>query len=126
MQAVNSIVLLYKSFGGEGFNLLSEEWTHTEEDLRFVHMQDVTFDILEDKKDPSRRTVHAVARGTLINALPRGLSPSKELMKKIEKLPEIDYRPNKADSVFFYVKDGREIYTAKTLYALDGKVRVEI
>lgn len=126
MQVMHSIVLLYKSWSRDGFNLLSDEWTHTEEGLNFVHMEDVTFDIYEERRDPQRKTVHAVARGTLVNALPQGLSPSKELIKKIESLPEIDYRPNKADSVFFYVASGQEIHSAKTLYAYNGKVKVEV
>lgn len=128
MQHMHSVVLLYKSYDGDGFNLLSEEWTHTEEHLHFVQLENVTFDIFEDKRriaqERGTRTVHAVARGTLVNALPKGLSPNKDLLKKIANLPQIDYRP-KSDAFFYYVKNGEEIREAKALYAYDGKVVVE-
>lgn len=129
MQIVHSIVLLYKDLRGEGFNLLSEEWTHTEEKLAFVHLENVMFDIYEDKRrvafERGIHTVHAVARGTLLNALPKGLSPSKDLLKKIKNLPEIDYKPH-SDAFFFYVDTRREIHSAKNLYAFDGGIRVEV
>lgn len=120
--------MMYRGFLTDGFNLLSEEWTHIEEDLHFVHLENVRFDIYEDNRriaiEQGKRTVHAVAKGTLVNALPRGLSPNKDILKKIATLPEIYYRP-KADAFFYYVKTGKEIHEAKALYAYDGKVVVE-
>lgn len=125
MQALHSIVLLYKDLATRQFNLLCEEWTSIERGLGYVHLENVTFDIYEDKKDSTKRTVHAVARGTLVNALPPGLNPAKDIIKKFGKLPEIDYKPS-ASTFFFFSSSLEEIHSAKTLYAYNGEVRVEV
>lgn len=128
MLAMHTEVLLYKDLNGEGFSLLSHEFTHVEDNLSFVHLENVTFDIYEDRRDVAiktgNRTVHAVARGTLVHALPQGFHTPKGIALKTKNLKEVDYKPGH-EAFFFTVNNNQAIYTARNLYAFDNKVKVE-
>jgi hypothetical protein len=128
MLAMHTEVLLYKDLDSDGFNLVSREFTHIERNLSFVHLSEVTFDIYEDRREVAlqtgKRTVHAVARGTLQFALPQGFNPPKNAVAASKNLKQVDYKPGH-EAFFFTTNDNKEIYTAKNLYAFGGIVRVE-
>lgn len=120
-------VMLYKSWGQPGFNILSDEFKFLEENLEYVHLEDVSFAIYPDLKEvfdkTGKKTVHALAKGTLISALPFNINPCAATIKLMETLPEVDYNPHTADH-FFLVDTKTQISTAKHLYAFNKKVKV--
>lgn len=125
MNSKEKIVLLHKDLYQPGFVLLDTNFEELGRQVNYVRMVNVTFDIYEEKKRSDRRTVHAVARGTLQAALPIGASPNPDHLRKFFHLIEVDYRPNKPDSFFYTVNDGKQIHSAETLYGYAGVIRVE-
>ncbi len=123
----NAKVMLYKSFNGEGFNILSEEFKMLQESLGYVHLKDVSFIIYPDRKEvmeqEDKRTVHALAVGTILNALPLGYKPSAEILQKLHSLPELDYNPYTADH--FYLKTTlTKVEYAAELFAFNNQVKI--
>lgn len=127
LQTLHSPVLLYKDLATGLFNILCEEFTHIERGLSYVKLEDVSFVIYQDRRklmdQTGVRTVHAVAKGSLITALPTETQVPKKILRLLDTLPEIDYNPFDKDH-FYFVKNKQEVKHAKELYAYDGKVKV--
>lgn len=119
--------MLYKSIGGDGFNILSEEFKMLQEGLSFVHLKDVNFVIYPDRKEvmdrEDKRTVHALAVGTMMAALPLGYKPSAIVIEQLHTLPELDYNPYTADH-FFLKSTLAKVEKATELFAFNNQVKV--
>lgn len=124
MLAINAEVLLHKSLNDNGVNLVCKEFTCVEENLSFVRLADVTFDVYEDNISVPP-AVHAVAKGKLITAYPSDMetpSAARADCRKL-KLREINYKSGH-EPFFFTVDDSLEVHSASELYAFDGKIFV--
>jgi len=132
MLTLHTTVLLYKDLSGKGFNILSPDFKHLEENLSYVEMENVTFEIneaaLEIFKASGKKTVHAVAKGTLVNALPLSIKPSDRLINKARGLIQIDYNPHVSTKFFSLGLDTGpdEITFAKQLIGIDRRVYVAL